>query len=71
MVEFLIIHQERAQYFHKVKYRPEGGTVKLPGMPGLGIDLDEKVISARRELFADASYRGGALCSPTPWAARS
>ncbi len=50
MVEYLIRHQERIQYFHKTKYRPVGGAVALPAQPGLGIQLDEDVIESRTEL---------------------
>jgi L-alanine-DL-glutamate epimerase-like enolase superfamily enzyme len=50
MVEYLILHQERSQYFHKVKYAPSEGRVVLPTLPGLGIELDDSVVTARREL---------------------
>jgi len=47
MVEFLIQWQERKQFFHKPIYRPEGGGVRLPQLPGLGLVLDEGKIEAR------------------------
>jgi len=47
MVEFLIQWQERKQFFHKPIYRPEGGGVRLPELPGLGLVLDEGKIEAR------------------------
>ena len=50
MVEYLILHQERIQFFHKIKYRPAGGTVALPESPGLGIELDDEVIDSREDL---------------------
>jgi len=47
MVEFLIQWQERKQFFHKPIYRPEGGGVRLPELPGLGLVLDEGKIETR------------------------
>ena len=47
MVEFLIRGQETKQFFHKPVYRPEGGSVKLPDLPGLGLVLDDEKIQAR------------------------
>ena len=49
-VEYLIRHQENKQYFQKEIYRPEGGMVKLPSMPGLGLDLDEDKILEKKIL---------------------
>jgi len=46
-VEFLIQGQEGKQFFHKPIYRPEGGQVKLPDLPGLGLVLDEEKIEVR------------------------
>ena len=50
-VEYLIQHQENKQYFHKYRYQPENGLVKLPDHPGLGIILDEDKIQHRAERF--------------------
>jgi len=47
MVEFLIQWQERKQFFHKPIYRPAGGGVRLPELPGLGLVLDEGKIETR------------------------
>jgi L-rhamnonate dehydratase len=47
MVEYLIQHQARKQFFHKPTYEPENGVVKLPELPGLGLALDEDKIQAR------------------------
>jgi L-alanine-DL-glutamate epimerase-like enolase superfamily enzyme len=51
-VEFLLQHQERSQYFHQQIYRPEGGAITLPELPGLGIALDETKIEARTPLHS-------------------
>ncbi|MGI5916718.1 MAG: enolase C-terminal domain-like protein [Anaerolineae bacterium] len=50
MLEYLVIHNESKQWFHKIKYRPENGIVALPTAPGLGIELDEERIKAREDL---------------------
>ncbi len=50
MLEYLIMFNPQKQWFHKVKYMPEGGIVRLPEEPGLGIVLDEERIQARTEL---------------------
>jgi L-rhamnonate dehydratase len=53
MVEYLVLIQERNQFFHRTIYRPEGGSIALPTAPGLGIDLDEVKIERRRDLMLD------------------
>ena len=50
MVEYLIRHQERKQFFHTPVYRPENGDMTLPTLPGLGIVLDADKIDNRREV---------------------
>jgi L-rhamnonate dehydratase len=50
LIEFLIRHQERKQFFHQPIYRPEGGSVRLPTMPGLGLVLDGEKIEVREAL---------------------
>ena len=50
MVEYLVLIQERNQFFHRTIYRPENGSIVLPIAPGLGIDLDEARIERRRDL---------------------
>jgi len=49
-VEFLIQYQEIKQFFHKPIYRPESGLVKLPPVPGLGLELDQEKIETWVEL---------------------
>lgn len=49
-VEYLIRHQESKQFFQQEIYRPEGGVVKLPSAPGLGIDLDTDKIQEQKIL---------------------
>lgn len=49
-VEFLIREQETKQFFHDPIYRPEGGDVSVPDLPGLGIVLDETKIEGREEV---------------------
>jgi L-rhamnonate dehydratase len=50
MVEYLIQHQPRKQFFHKPTYEPENGEIKLPESPGLGLALDEEKIEGREEV---------------------
>lgn len=50
MLEYLVLHNEAKQWFHKTKYMPENGVVRLPDQPGLGIELDESRILSREEL---------------------
>jgi len=54
MVEYLVLIQERNQYFHRSIYRPEGGAIALPTAAGLGIDLDPAKIMGRSDLTFDA-----------------
>ena len=49
-VEYLIRHQTAKQFFHKPVYRPEGGAVRLPDLPGLGLVLDEAKIDLRQDV---------------------
>lgn len=53
MVEYLLLHAERQQFFLAQPLRPSGGTIALPKTPGLGLDLDESKIEARREVTFD------------------
>ncbi|MDA0709336.1 MAG: hypothetical protein O3B73_03890 [bacterium] len=46
-VEFLIRGQESKQYFHAAIYRPVDGDISLPGLPGLGLVLDDRKIESR------------------------
>jgi len=45
-VEYLIRGQETKQFFHKPVYRPEGGSLVLPELPGLGLVLDDERIGS-------------------------
>jgi len=47
-VEYLIRSQEAKQFFHIPVYRPEGGQVRLPDLPGLGLVLDTAKIDSRQ-----------------------
>lgn len=49
-VEYLIQHQESAQFFHDSGYHPESGMMALPERPGMGFDLDEEKVLSRREI---------------------
>jgi L-rhamnonate dehydratase len=49
-VEYLFRHQAGKQAFHNPVYSPEGGSVKLPELPGLGLVLDEDRILSRETL---------------------
>jgi L-rhamnonate dehydratase len=53
MVEYLVLIQERNQFFHRRILRPERGSIALPDAPGLGIEIDERKIQAREELFVE------------------
>jgi len=50
MVEYLVNHQPNKQFFHKTQFAPENGSIKLPGAPGLGIELDEAKIERRASI---------------------
>ncbi|MEP7189266.1 MAG: enolase C-terminal domain-like protein, partial [Roseiflexaceae bacterium] len=50
MVEYLVRYQEQKQFFHAPIYRPANGAISLPGLPGLGLVLDESKIDARETL---------------------
>jgi len=49
-VEYLIQHQESAQYFHDSMYYPESGTIALPERPGMGFDFNEEKVLSRRKI---------------------
>jgi L-rhamnonate dehydratase len=49
-VEYLVRSQETKQYFFKPIYRPEGGEITLPTLPGLGLGLDEEKIEQRERV---------------------
>ncbi len=49
-LEYLIKFNPQKQWFHRTKFMPEGGMMRLPDQPGLGIELDEERIQARTTL---------------------
>jgi L-alanine-DL-glutamate epimerase-like enolase superfamily enzyme len=49
-VEFLIRHQDSKQWFQKTIYRPEQGMVKLPDLPGLGLELSEEKLESKERV---------------------
>jgi L-rhamnonate dehydratase len=49
-VEYLIRSQEAKQFFHAPVYCPEGGEVRLPDLPGLGLVLDTDKIDSKQAL---------------------
>ena len=50
MAEYLVRSQPAAQHFHRRPLRPEGGSIALPEAPGLGLEIDDAKVEARREL---------------------
>jgi L-alanine-DL-glutamate epimerase-like enolase superfamily enzyme len=50
LLEYLVKWNEIHQHFLKTPLKPEGGVVKLPETPGLGMDLDEARAEERRVL---------------------
>jgi L-alanine-DL-glutamate epimerase-like enolase superfamily enzyme len=50
MAEYLLRSQPAAQHFHRQTLRPEGGSIALPPGPGLGLEIDDAKVEARREL---------------------
>jgi L-alanine-DL-glutamate epimerase-like enolase superfamily enzyme len=50
LLEYLIKWNEIHQFFLKYPLKPEGGVVKLPVRPGIGMELDEAKIESQREL---------------------
>jgi L-alanine-DL-glutamate epimerase-like enolase superfamily enzyme len=50
MVEYLIQHQARKQFFHAPSYAPQNGLIELPDLPGLGLVLDDSKIEAKKAL---------------------
>jgi L-alanine-DL-glutamate epimerase-like enolase superfamily enzyme len=49
-VEFLILHQPHKQRFMRGYLQPEGGVLRPPETPGLGIELDPAKIDSVREI---------------------
>ncbi len=50
MVEYLLLSQRFAQYFHATQLRPSEGSLPLPTEPGLGIAIDQAKVERRVEL---------------------
>jgi L-alanine-DL-glutamate epimerase-like enolase superfamily enzyme len=50
MLEYLLVEQERFQFFFKEKLKPVDGYFYPPASPGLGMDLDEATILSEREI---------------------
>jgi L-alanine-DL-glutamate epimerase-like enolase superfamily enzyme len=50
LLEYLVLHNQKKQWFHRIKYVPEDGHIPLPEQPGLGIELDEERVLSRQEL---------------------
>ena len=50
LLEYLVKWNEINQFFLRAPLKPEGGVVRVPETPGLGMDLDEDKIEKRREL---------------------
>jgi L-alanine-DL-glutamate epimerase-like enolase superfamily enzyme len=50
LLEYLVKWNEIHQHFLKIPLKPEGGAVRLPDTPGLGMDLDEARVEQRRIL---------------------
>ena len=48
LLEYLIKWNEIHQFFLKTPLKPEGGVVRLPDTPGLGMDLDPAKIESQR-----------------------
>ncbi len=50
MLEYLLVEQERFQFFFKEKLKPVDGYLYPPTSPGLGMELDEARILSEREI---------------------
>ena len=50
MAAFLVRSQPAAQHLHMRFVRPEGGSIARPEAPGLGLEIDEAKVEARREV---------------------
>ncbi len=50
LLEYLILHNAQKQWFHKNKYVPENGMMRLPEGPGLGLEIDPARVTQREEL---------------------
>ncbi len=50
MMEYLVIHQEVAQFFLKNPVKPVNGFITPPTAPGVGLELDESKIESERDI---------------------
>ena len=50
MLEYLVVEQERLQFFMKEKIEPVEGYIFAPTSPGLGITIDESKIESETEI---------------------
>jgi len=50
MLEYLVLEQERFQFFLKEKIKPVDGYLYPPTSPGLGMELDESKIDSERDV---------------------
>jgi len=50
LLEYLLVEQERLQFFIKEKIRPINGFIYPPTSPGLGMTLDESKIVSEKEI---------------------
>jgi len=53
LLEYLILHNARKQWFHQDTFMPVQGRMRLPQKPGLGIALDPERVHKREELRWD------------------
>jgi L-alanine-DL-glutamate epimerase-like enolase superfamily enzyme len=50
MMEYLVIHQEVAQFFLKNPVKPVNGFITPPTAPGVSLELDESKIESERDI---------------------
>lgn len=50
MAEYLLLAQKSKQHFQTKAMEPEGGSIALPTVPGLGIEIDDAKVDERVEI---------------------
>jgi L-alanine-DL-glutamate epimerase-like enolase superfamily enzyme len=50
MLEYLVVEQERLQFFLQDKIEPVGGYISAPTSPGLGMTIDENKVLSEKEV---------------------
>jgi L-rhamnonate dehydratase len=50
LLEYLVLHNQAKQWFHKETFMPENGVVRLPTEPGLSIELDPERVERQETL---------------------